>query len=311
MTLRPGARLGNFEVQRNLGRGTFAAVYLVRDVLLDQRRAIKVPHDQTPEGRAALLRESRVLASLDHPHIVRVLECGEEDGLLFVVMEWVDGQPLARRIESETRLHPSFAIRIAIQVVSALGHAHRRKVLHGDLSADNILLRKDHAKISDFGMARPMQLAEHAARHLGNPFYLAPEQFRGESVFASDLYSVGVVLFEMLTGELPYRDPDPRRQRELAEKGANRDPRRRNPLVSGPLADVVERALAPRIPDRYDDAGALLADLREIASFGLSDEEMEGVRARIREARPNRRRSCWSCGRPRHPDAVQCAHCGD
>ncbi len=311
MTLRPGHRLGNFEVQRSLGRGTFAAVYLVRDVLLDQPRAIKVPHDQTPEGRDALLRESRVLASLDHPHIVRLLECDEEDGLLFVVMEWVDGQPLARRIESETRLHPSLAIRIGTQVVSALAHAHRRQVLHGDLSSDNILLRKESAKIGDFGMARTMQLAEHGAALLGNPFYLAPEQFRGEGVFASDLYSVGVVLFEMLTGALPYRDADPRRQRELVEAGANRDPRRRNPLVSAHLAEVVERALAPRIPDRYEDAEALLADLRELVSFGVSEEAMEAVRARIREARPDRRRSCWNCGRPRHPDASECAHCGN
>lgn len=310
MTPRPGDRLGRFEVERQLGRGTFAAVYLARDILLDQRRALKIPHDQTPAGREALLGESRLLASLDHPHIVRLLECDEEQGQLFVVMEWVDGQPLSARIEAETRLHPALAIRIATQVVSALVHAHGREVLHGDLSSDNILLRKDDAKLSDFGMARTMQLAEHDVVQLGNPFYLAPEQFRGEAVFASDLYSAGVVLFEMLTGEIPYRDADPLRQRELVESGANRDPRTRNPLVSAPFAEIVERALAPRIPDRYGDAEALLSDLRQVASFGLSGEDMEAVRARIREGRPSRRRTCWNCGRPRHPDAAACAHCG-
>lgn len=307
---RPGERVGNFEVQRNIGRGTFAAVYLVRDLLLDRPRAIKVPHDQTAEGREALLRESRLLAALDHPNIVRLLACEEHDGVLFVVLEWVDGEPLSRRLETDTRLQAGVAVRIACQVLEGLAHAHSKAILHGDLSSGNILLARNTPKIGDFGMARRIRLAERQSEHLGNPFYLAPEQFRGEGVFASDLYSVGVVLYEMLTGELPYRDADPKKQRELVEAGANRNPRKRNPLVTTDLDAVVERALAPRVSDRYGEAVSLLADLREVISFGVGTTDLEAVRARIRHGRQQRRRRCWNCGRARHPDAEQCAHCG-
>ncbi len=307
-----GQRLGNYEVERNLGRGTFGAVYLVRDVFLQQRRAIKVPHDQSPEGREALLRESRLLAALDHPNIVRLIACDEQQGALFVVMEWVDGEPLSRRIEHDAPLAAEAALRIAVGVLSGLEYAHRhRRLLHGDLSADNILLSSgDSTKITDFGIARTVQVADHDARYLGNPYYLAPEQFRGEAVFASDVYSVGVVLYQMLTGKLPYCDPDPKQQRQLVEAGKNRRPRKRNPLVSNDLDAVVEKALAPDVSERYGSADGLLSDLREMVSFGPSPEELAAVRSRIRQGQPRRRKGCWRCGRPRHPDARCCAHCG-
>lgn len=305
-----GQRIGNYEVQRNIGRGTFGVVYLVRDVLLDRLRAVKVPHDQSAVGREALLEESRLLAALDHPNIVRLIACDEQEETLFVVMEWVDGAPLSRRMEAEGALAPSVAIRIGRQVLAGLAHAHRRRLLHGDLSADNILLSGESAKISDFGMARTVQVAEHDARRLGNPYYLPPEQFRGEAVFASDLYSVGVVFYQMLTGQLPYRDPDPKRQQALVEAGGNEHPRRQRAAVSKELDAVVAKALAPQVSDRYASAEEFLSDLGELAAFGPGAEELAAVRARVRQGQPRRRRSCWNCGRFRHPDALRCAHCG-
>ena len=303
-----GQRIGNYEIQRNIGRGAFGVVYLVRDVFLDRRRAIKVPHDQSPAGREALLRESRLLATLEHPNIVRLIACDEQRGKLFVVMEWVDGASLARRIDSDAPFAASLSMRIARQVLAGLEHAQRRRLLHGDLSAENILLSGESAKITDFGIARTVHVAEYNARHIGNPYYLAPEQFRAEAVFASDVYSVGVVLYQMLTGVLPYRDPDPLRQRELVEAGGNEHPRKHNPLVPKDLDAVVAKALAPQVSDRYASAESLLSDLRELASFGPGTAEKEAVLNRIRQAEP-RRRSCWNCGRPRHPDARCCAHC--
>ena len=305
-----GQRLGNYEIQRNIGRGTFGAVYLVRDLFLDRRRAIKVPHDQSRAGREALLEESRLLAALEHPNIVRLIACDEHEGTLFVVMEWVDGMPLSRRIEESAPLPASVSIRITCQVLAGLEHAHRQRLLHGDLSADNILLSGEAAKITDFGIARTVHVAEHDARQIGNPYYLPPEQFRGEAVFGSDVYSVGVVLYQMLTGNLPYRDPDPERQRALVEAGGNEHPRKQNPMVSRELDAAVAKALAPRISDRYASAEAFLSDLGELAAFGPEPEHLTAVRSRIRRGERRTRRNCWNCGRPRHPDAPHCAHCG-
>jgi len=307
---RLGQRVGNYEVLRNLGKGTFGAVYLVRDVLLKLNRAIKVPHDQSPAGREALLRESRLLAGLEHLNIVRLITCDEQDEVLFVVMEWVDGKPLARRVDADGPMPAAAAMGIARQVLAGLDHAHRRELLHGDLSSDNILVTEGTVKITDFGIARAVRIAEHGSEMMGNPYYMAPETFRGEAVFASDVYSVGVVLYEMLTGALPYRDPSPERQRRLVEKGGDARPRRRNPRVPSDLDDIVARALAVRVGDRYPSAEALLSDLKEIASFGPGADELEAARTRVRQGRPRRPKPCWNCRRPRHPDALLCAHCG-
>ena len=304
-----GQRIGNYEIQKSIGRGTFGVVYLVRDVFLDCLRAVKVPHDQTTGGRKAILRESRLLAGLEHPNIVRLIACDEHEGTLFVIMEWVEGASLAHRLEAEAPLSPATSMRIARQVLSGLAHAHDRKLLHGDISADNILLSGNTAKITDFGMARTVHVAEHGSRQIGNPYYLAPEQFRAEAVFASDVYSVGVVLYQMLTGVLPYRDPDPERQRALVEAGGNERPRRHNPAISPELDAVVAKSLAPHVSERYASAESALSDLRELTSFGPDPEERDAAIRRIREAE-RRPPDCWNCGRPRHPAATRCAHCG-
>ncbi len=308
--LNLGSRLGNYEVLRNLGHGAFGTVYLVRDVLLDVRRAIKVPFDQSEAGREALLRESRVLVGLEHPNIVRLIVCDEQDDVLFVVMEWVEGSPLSRRIEAEAPFPALLAMRIAGQVLTALEHAHRLQLLHGDLSADNILLSDETAKLSDFGIARTINVAEHGSQHVGNPHYLAPEQFRGEAVFASDIYSMGVVLFEMLTRSLPYRDPDPKRQQALVEAGGNAHPRRHNATLSRELDAIVAKALDPMVSKRYTTAAGLLEDLRELSSFGPANEELEAVRTRVRATERRSSPPCWGCGRVRSPHALMCAFCG-
>ena len=304
-----GQRIGNYEIQKNIGRGTFGAVYLVRDVFLDQLRAIKIPHDQSAEGQEAILRESRLLAALEHPNIVRLIACNEHEESLFVVMEWVEGTSLARRLEDEAPLSQPVAMRIARQVLAGLAHAHDRQLLHGDISADNILLSGELAKITDFGMARTVHVVEHNARQIGNPYYQAPEQFHAEAVFASDVYAVGVVLYQMLTGVLPYQDPDPKRQRALVEAGGNEHPKKHNPAISKDLDAVVAKSLAPQVSERYASAVGVLSDLRELASFGPLPEERDAVLRRVREG-GRRPRNCWNCGRPRHPDASECAHCG-
>ncbi len=305
-----GQQIGKYEVRRHLGKGTFGSVYLVRDVMLGAPRAIKVPHDQSAEGREALLEESRLLTRLEHANIVRLLSCDEHEGVLFVVMEWVDGASLARRIGVEGPLPLRSVIGIGIQIAAGLGHAHQQEVLHGDLNSGNVLLSGDTAKICDFGLARTLTIAEEVSGAMGNPLYMAPEQLAGRACLSSDIYSTGIVLYEALTAGFPYEDADPNRQRERILEGGEASPRKRNPRVPEDLDRVVVRALAPETADRYQDILELRSDLEMLSEVGADASDWATVQGRIRSAAPQRPRLCWRCQRPLHPAAPVCAHCG-
>ncbi len=305
-----GQQIGKYEVRRHLGKGTFGSVYLVRDLMLGAPRAIKVPHDQTPEGREALLEESRLLARLDHQNIVRLLSCDEHEGILFVVMEWVDGPALSRRVGVEGPLALGSAIRIGIQIAAGIGHAHEQEVLHGDLNSGNVLLSGETAKISDFGLARTLTVAESDPAPIGNPLYMAPEQLAGEACLASDIYSTGVVLYEALTGGFPYEDAHPERQRQRILEGGTPSPRERNPRIPEELDRVVVRALAPDLADRYSAIGDLRSDLEMLVNVGAEASDWATVQGRIRIVSTDRPSLCWRCRRPLHPSTSACAHCG-
>ncbi len=304
-----GQQIGKYEVRRHLGKGTFGSVYLVRDVMLGAPRAIKVPHDQSAEGREALLQESRLLARLDHANVVRLLNCDEHEGVLFVVMEWVDGASLSRRIGVEGPLPLRSVIGIGIQVVAGIGHAHEQEVLHGDLNSGNVLLSGDTAKISDFGLARTLTVAEEVSGPIGNPLYMAPELLAGKACLASDIYSAGIVLYEALTAGFPYEDADPDRLRQRIVEGGEASPRKRNPRVPDDLDGVVTRALAPELSDRYGSIDELRSDLEMLSGMGTDTSDWATVQGRIRSAAPQRPRLCWRCRRPLHPSAPACAHC--
>ncbi len=305
-----GQKIGKYEVRRHIGRGTFGAVYLVQDALVGALRAIKIPHDQSAEGREALLEECRILARLDHPNIVRLLTCDEHEGNLFVAMEWVDGSSLSRRIGLEGPLPTALALGIVIQVCAGLGHAHEQEVLHGDLNSANVLLSGETAKISDFGLARGVTVAEEDPGPIGNPLYMAPEQLAGRACLGSDIYSAGVVLFEALTGGFPYEDPNPERLRERILEGGETSARKRNPRVPEDVDAVVARALAPAVSERYAAIEELGSDLKALLSMGADASDWATVRGRIRSGDPVRPQPCWRCRRPLHPFAPACAHCG-
>jgi serine/threonine protein kinase len=255
---------GRYAVERMLGTGGMAVVYLARDEDLDRPVAIKVLDQRfaaDEEFRERFVREARMAAGLAHPNIVSIYDAGEEDGTPFIVMECVAGTTLADEVARRKRLPPDEVVDLALQACGGLAHAHDAGLVHRDVKPQNLLLREDGVlKIADFGIARTAGATQltQVGTVLGTVQYLSPEQAAGEQVTASaDLYSLGAVLYELLTGQ------PPRSFASLAELGARQgEPiapvRELAPEVPEPLEDVVMRCLAKN-PDYRPGSAAALA----------------------------------------------------
>jgi eukaryotic-like serine/threonine-protein kinase len=204
-----GTRYG---IERELGRGGMATVFLAQDLKHEREVAIKVLHPDLAAtiGGERFEREIKLAAKLQHPHILGLYDSGNADGLLYYVMPFVKGESLRDRLDREGMLPVEDAIRITLEVCSALGHAHEKGIVHRDIKPENILLAGEHALVADFGIARAateagQQKLTQTGMAVGTPVYMAPEQSSGEAVGPpADLYSLGCVLFEMLAGEPPF-----------------------------------------------------------------------------------------------------------
>ena len=250
-----------------------AEVYLAHDEVLDREVALKVlkeKYAKNEEFVQRFRREARSAASLNHPNIVSIYDWGcSEDGAYYIAMEHVPGETLKDRISQEGALDPGAVVGVALQIADALSVAHQNGVIHRDIKSPNVLVTQaGYAKVADFGIARAASATTTSTRSslvLGTPGYLSPEQAKGEPVGPwSDLYSLGVVLYEMLTGELPYSAKDPV---TLTTKHANeppRSPRAVNPAVPEALDAVTLKLLAKNPEDRYASATELASDLEQV-----------------------------------------------
>ena len=214
----PQVLSGRYEIHRKLARGGMAEVYLARDRSLDRPVAVKVlfPEFATdPAFVERFRREAQAAANLSHPNIVGVYDWGTEGGTYFIVMEFVDGQSLAEVMRTAGPLHPRRAAEIAFEVAGALGFAHAKGVVHRDVKPGNVIISSSGvSKVTDFGIARalssPSEDLTQAGSVMGTATYFSPEQAQGFAVDArSDLYSLGVVLFEMVTGRPPFAGDSP------------------------------------------------------------------------------------------------------
>ena len=253
-----------------------ASVYLAHDAQLDRPVALKVlgaPFAHDPEFVARFRREATTAARLAHQNVVQVFDAGEDDGRLFIVMEYVEGEGLDEVLRREGRVQPSRAIELAQQACAALEYAHTQGVVHRDVKPANLLLRDDGLlKVADFGIARPEDATQltQAGTVLGTANYLAPEQARGEPATpAADLYSLGVVLYELFTGEPPYRI-EALAQLAEDEGRAVRPVRELAPDVPDSAEAAVMRCLARNPRYRPSSAAELAADLRTRPSEELT-----------------------------------------
>lgn len=267
----PRVLSGRYEIHRRIARGGMAEVLLARDRSLDRPVAVKVlfpefSTDQTFVER--FRREAQAAANLTHPNIVAVYDWGAENGTYFIVMEFVDGQSLADVTRTARPLHPRRAAEVAFEVAGALGFAHSRGVVHRDVKPGNVLISSNGvAKVTDFGIARalssPSEDLTAAGAVMGTASYFSPEQAQGFAVDArSDLYSLGVVLFEMVAGRTPFAGDSPV---AIAYKHVQETPPRPSEFVSGVpvgLEAIIGRLLAKNPDHRYLSAEDLRADLR-------------------------------------------------
>ncbi|MEK7327199.1 MAG: serine/threonine-protein kinase, partial [Chloroflexota bacterium] len=208
-------KFGRYEIERELGRGGMAVVYLARDPYVKRQVAVKVlPHQFTsdPQFRARFQREAEIIAALEHPHIVPIYDYGEQDEQLFLVMRYMTGGSLADHVRRGP-LSTTEIARIVPPLASALDKAHARGIIHRDLKPGNILFDGDgEPYISDFGIAKLTQGSTmlSGSALVGTPVYMSPEQWRGEAVDGrSDIYALGGMLYEMLSGRLPYEASTP------------------------------------------------------------------------------------------------------
>lgn len=301
-------------------------MYLAEDTWIDKKVAIKVPHRQNLDF-GELLHEPRLLATLSHPNIVTVLTAEKQDDIFFIVMEYVLGDTLETVIDRDGTLDLPRALDYTCQICNAMDHAHKHGVIHRDLRPGNVLVTEQGLiKVADFGTSRFLEIAAHGTTVIGSPPYMAPEQFQGKAVFASDIYSLGVTMYQMFTGVLPYETPMPGDLDRLRRGELVSPPKLKNPKLPKAISDIVMKAIAADIPSRYQSASALLEAVLAArtpspasrrpwrpmtTTTGTGSAEVQDIQARLKARETVQAKFCWKCGKALAARADACPFCSE
>ncbi len=268
---------GRYQIVKRIGQGGMGKVYEVQHIHLSRRFALKIISNQvaeTDEARELFYREARFASAMSHPNITAVVDFGEDEKVgMFMIMEFVDGEPLNKVLFREKKLDVRKACEIILQVAEALHYIHRQNVVHCDIKTENILIgeeeqdgkrRKMFAKLLDFGLARSLVASRASTSLSGTPHYVAPERIRGEPASpASDVYGVGILMYELITGAVPWDGP----VQKILAGHLDEVPKVPSRTVEGldPAVDaLVMHALAKRPADRHKDMAAFIYELRTV-----------------------------------------------
>ncbi len=317
-----GQTIGKYRILSPLGSGGFGSVFLAEDTWIHKKVALKVPHKQHLDF-SEMVKEPRLLASMSHPNVVTVLTAERQENVFFIVMEYVAGETLEQVIAREGAMDVARALDFTCQICNAVDHAHGAGILHRDLRPGNMLVTDTGMlKVSDFGTSRFLEIAAHGTTVIGSPPYMAPEQFYGKAVFASDVYSIGVTMYQMLTGSLPYESPSPSDLEKLVRGDLIAAPRLKNARIPKAINEIVMRALAPDLTVRYARASELLADVlaaqqpagrrtpARVTPAG-SAESVADIQSRLKAREAPPARFCWHCRKALHARTDRCPFCNE
>jgi len=287
---------GRYQIVKRIGQGGMGKVYEVNHIHLSRRFALKIISNtvaETDEARELFYREARFASAMSHPNITSVVDFGEDEKVgMFMVMEFVDGEPLHRILFREKRLSVRKACEIVLQVAEALHYIHKQNVVHCDIKTENILIGEEEleakrtkmvAKLLDFGLARPLTGPRASTSLSGTPHYVAPERIRGEPASpSSDVYGVGILLYELLTGQVPWDGP----VQKILAGHLDEAPKPPSKLIDGGLDPALENlvlhALAKRPSERHKDMAAFIYELKTVM-------DMLGIGRRRAIGGPSRR----------------------
>ena len=270
-------RLGQYEIVREIGRGSMGVVYLGRDTVTGRDVALKTMNladefDQKTLGDAKerFLREAEFLNTLNHPDIVTFYGVGEERGMAYIAMEFLKGVELTEYTQPGKLLPLRKALEIVARAAEALGHAHEQKIVHRDVKPGNIMYdaENDVVKVADFGISRLTNLSRtRAGLVLGSPIYMSPEQVMGQPINGlSDLFSLGSTFYQMVSGRLPFEDETDMKVMFRIARDSHTDIRSVKPDVPPRVRAIIDRALAKDTAQRYQTGSEMAQDMRECAA---------------------------------------------
>jgi len=306
--------LGKYKIVKKLGSGGFGTVYLAEDTFLKTYRALKIPHRRGPMAEKSLqecILQSRLL---DHPNIVKLLTVDIIDGNVVMVMEFVKGTDLETLLDKKDKLEIGTALKYFKQLLSALAFAHKHKVIHRDIRPSNIMITEaDDIKVTDFGTSTLLDQKQYATTKIGSPPYMAPEQFEGRAVLASDIYSAGCLFYEMVSGLPPIVLANPMEIYKKAKASDFTPLKRKVPTIPDDLDRIISRALAPDLEIRYKNADDIAEDLEQLGKErrGVGNsQEIKNIKERI-DARHKRTDTiCWNCNKVMPRQMKRCLYCG-
>ena len=273
-----------YKLLQEVGQGGMAVVYRASDSTLKREVAIKILHQHLasePESKARLEREAQAVAKLRHENILEIFDySGMDSYSSYIVTEFIDGPTLKQWLNNHAIVHPEVAALVAAEIGGALVHAHGVGIIHRDIKPENVMIRKDGLlKLMDFGIAQVVDLQRMTVtgQLLGSPAYMAPELIEGKPLdFRTDVFSVGIMLYQLATGSLPFSGKNPHEVLRRIGEGRFPDPRTLNRRIGDALARIIARALAHNPDDRYSTVGLLTADLSEyLTDAGLTDVRSE------------------------------------